>query len=354
MPRTLECRADDAFTEWLAGSGGSLLVSAYDANAVLSIGYRNGQVHLLARRFDKPMGLAHAGRRLAIATRHAVIELSNDPALAHDYDPANPGRYDALYLARASHHTGDCNIHELAHDRAGTLHLTNTRFSCLAAPSRDGSFAAGWRPGFVSALVPEDRCHLNGLALRDGRPAFVTVFAATDSAAGWRQRPPDDGQVLAIDTGAAVATGLRMPHSPRWYRERLWVLESGAGVLCVVNAAGEGDEVCRLDGYARGLAMVADVAVVGLSKVRERHIFRDLPLTRRGSELRCGLALVALDSGAPAGMLQFDGAVGEVFDVCFLAGTRAVNLLQADHPAALQAMTTDAGSYWLRPESAAD
>ena len=123
--------------------------------------------------------------------------------------------------------------------------FVNTLFGCLATFSPRASFQPLWRPPFLSALVPEDRCHLNGLAMRDGRPAYVTAVAASDVADGWRDRRRDGGCVIDVASGGIVASGLSMPHSPRWYRDRLWVLNSGTGEFGSV-AAGGGDLRTRL------------------------------------------------------------------------------------------------------------
>ena len=56
-----------------------------------------------------------------------------------------------------------------------------------------------WRPPFITALAAEDRCHLNGLAIVDGRPRYVTALGETDTArrlAGQQAagRLPDGGE----------------------------------------------------------------------------------------------------------------------------------------------------------------
>lgn len=355
MLNRLDCRSDDGFHEWLDRSGGSLLISAYDANAVLSIGCRAGQISVLARRFDKPMGLALAGKLLAIASRHAITEFANDVALAQDYDPAAPGRYDALYLPRTVHLCNDVNVHDLGYTRDEQLVFANTRFSCLARPAAQASFEATWLPHFVSELVPEDRCHLNGLAMRDGEPAYVSLFALSDRAAGWRECPFDGGRIVETASQTAVAEGLCMPHSPRWHHGRLWALESGQGRLLRIDpATGQRDTIQQLPGYARGLCLVDDTALVCLSKARERHIFADLPVLRRHDRLCCGVAAVNIQSGRCIGTLTMEGAVSELFDVCFVRGARAANLLQVDHPKNQQVLSTAAGSYWLREENRRD
>ena len=129
-------------------------------------------------------------------------------------------------------------------------------FGCLATLSQRASFQPLWRPPFLSALVPEDRCHLNGLAMRDGRAAFVTVVSRSDVADGWRDKRRDGGCVLDVASGEAVCTGLSMPHSPRWYRDRLWVLNSGTGELGSVDlASGRFEPIAFCPGYLRGLVV---------------------------------------------------------------------------------------------------
>ena len=72
--------------------------------------------------------------------------------------------------------TGEIQCHEIAWGSTDNgepdLWIVNTLFSCLAGLDPRYSFVPRWRPPFVSALAPQDRCHLNGLAMRDGpRPS---------------------------------------------------------------------------------------------------------------------------------------------------------------------------------------
>jgi uncharacterized protein (TIGR03032 family) len=348
-PTGFQFRADDGFVSWLDAAGGTLLVTAYDANALLVIGYDGVQVKVLARHFERPLGIDVDGDRLALATRNAITLFTHDAVLARSYDPAAPGRYDGLFVPRASYHIPELNAHEIAF--GGTdLWFVNTRFSCLATPSATQSFEARWRPGFISALVPEDRCHLNGLAMRHGKPALVTIFAATDTATGWRTGSHTGGAVIDADSGEPVVGGLCMPHSPRLHAGTAWVLNSGAGELLAIDRGGRVETVCRLDGYARGLAFAGGCALMGLSKVRERHIFGEFPLARRAAELTCGIAVVELNSGRQVGMLSMAGAVTEVFDVRFVPDLRRINVLRADSDEARAAVTSGDARYWLRPE----
>jgi uncharacterized protein (TIGR03032 family) len=179
----------------------------------------------------------------------------------------------------------------------------------------------------LSALVPEDRCHLNGLALRDGRAAFVTVVSRSDVADGWRDQRRDGGCVLDVASGEAVCSGLSMPHSPRWYRDQLWVLNSGTGEFGRVDLArGRFEPVAFCPGYLRGLAFRGDYAVVTLSKPRHASfhgLALDERLTQRGAEPQCGLQMINLTTGAVEHWLRLDGTlVTELYDSAVLPGVR--------------------------------
>jgi len=64
-------------------------------------------------------------------------------------------------------------------------------------------------------VVPEDRCHLNGLAVVDGQPKYVTALGTTDTPGGWRERKADGGVLLDVESGETLIDNLSMPHSPR-------------------------------------------------------------------------------------------------------------------------------------------
>lgn len=345
----ISCTADDGFAVWLRAAGGTLAISTYQAGKVALAGWDGRQVSVLMRQFDKPMGLAAEGNKLAIACRQDVMLFGNSPVLAHEYLPDQPGRYDALYLPRSSLHVGDVNVHDLAYGDDG-LWLTVTRFSCLALLSDEHNFVPVWRPTFVSELSPDDRCHLNGLAMRGSKPAFVTALGETNSSTGWRGNKASGGIVIDVNSNEVVCRALSMPHSPRWHDGRLWVLNSGCGELGIVDvASGKFETVCALPGYLRGLCLVGDYALVGMSTIREQHIFGGLPVQARHAELTCGAAVVSLQSGCVTGTLTFTSGCQELFDVLFLPRVLRPNILNLDRPEARQAISTPGVAYWLRP-----
>ncbi|MBX3412471.1 MAG: TIGR03032 family protein [Pirellulales bacterium] len=350
-PDRIACNATDSFAAWLASARGTVAISTYQAGKLAFVGWDGRQVSLMMRHFDKPLGLAIDRERMALVTRHELLFFANAPLLAHAYLEDQPGRYDALYLPRASYFTGDLHAHDLAYSRDGLL-MVNTRFSCLAGLSKDFSFVPLWRPKFVSDLVPEDRCHLNGLALRDGKPAWVTALGETDTAGGWRDNKAAGGILIDVESGEIISRGLCMPHSPRWYNNMLWVLNSGEGELCLVDPAnGERQTVCRLPGYLRGLSFLGPYALIGMSKVREKHIFGGLPIQQRHEQLHCGVAVVDLRSGTHVGNFEFTAGCTELYDVQFLPGIMRPTILNAQQEAVRQAVTNPDSSYWLRPSA---
>jgi uncharacterized protein (TIGR03032 family) len=158
--------------------------------------------------------------------------------------------------------------------------------------------------------------------------------------------------LVDIDTDQIVLGGMSMPHSPRWHQRRLWVLNSGTGeVWAVEPSGGRFEVVCGLPGYLRGLCFVGPYALVGLCKIRERHIFGGLPIQKRFDKLLCGVAVVDLRSGAVPAMFEFTAGCEELYDVQFLPGIRRPMILDLGKPAVRQAMTNPDSSYWLRPSA---
>lgn len=350
----LELAPDEGFVEWLAAAGGALAISTYQAGMLVLVTWDGRRVRVLARHFDKPMGLDGDAGRLVLASRNEVTFFANAPALAGDYARQRGGHYDALYLPRMTWHTGDVQAHEIqAH--GDDIWVVNTRYSCLMRPSSRYSFEPAWAPSFITDLVPEDRCHLNGLALADGRPAYVTAMAETDSARAWRERRTDGGVVIDVRAGETVARGFAMPHSPRLHEDDLYVLDSGRGALCRVDrASGAVDTVAELPGYTRGLAFVGDTALVGLSQIRESHLFGGLPIEDCSGQLRCGVALVDLASGRQTGLLECTAGATELFDLRFLPGMHRPNIIGRERPEARQAVTEPRSSWWLIPREQED
>jgi uncharacterized protein (TIGR03032 family) len=304
----------------LSQLGVSLLVSTYQAGKVAAVGVVGGELTLSYHNFERAMGLAVKPDGVAVAARAQVWFLRGAPDIAPRVEPA--GRHDACFLTRSSHFTGEVQAHELAW-AGDELWLVNTAFGCLCTLDAPHSFVPRWRPPFLTALTADDRCHLNGLAMAEGAPKYVTALAETDTSQGWRANKARSGCLIDVASGQTVARGFAMPHSPRVHGGRVWMLHSGAGQLVLIDPAnGKAETVTELPGYTRGLALYDRFAFVGLSKIRETSTFGGMPIAERRPELKCGVGVVDLTTGRLVAHLEFVTGVEEIFDVQVVPSVR--------------------------------
>lgn len=319
-----------SFPELLRKTASSVLVTTYQAGKLAILREKGGVINTHFQVYNRPMGLAADQGRLAIGTASAVEEYRNMVDVAGKIDP--PGSHDAAYLPRDIHVTGNIDIHEMAYG-AGDLWVVNTRFSCLCTLDQANSFVPRWRPPFISGYAPEDRCHLNGLEMVNGQPKYVTALGETDTPGGWRDNKAGGGILMDVDSGEVICRGLSMPHSPRWYDGRLWVLESGNGSLATVEPdSGRVETIVELPGFTRGLDFYGPFAFVGLSQVRESAVFSGIRLTERVDERNCGVWVIDLRTARIVAFLKFEDAVQEVFAVTVLANQRYPDVLSVDNP----------------------
>ena len=323
-----EARASPGWVEWLEQCDLSLAVTTYQAGKLLLVGRSaQGRLKISERSFPRAMGVWTDGQTVWLATAYQLWRLE------HEVDQRKQAAgFDRLFVPRLAHTTGDLDLHDVALDAKGRPLFVATLFNCLATVSDRHSFEPVWRPPFISDLTAEDRCHLNGLAMIEGKPKYVTICAATDVRKGWKSHRADGGQLLDVESGEAIVTGLSMPHSPRWHNGRLWMLNSGAGGLGVVDlATGRYEEVAFCPGFARGLAFVDHYAIVGLSRPREKNRFGGLELDNqlalRDMNSCTGLVVIDLNSGQTVHTLNFEGRVAELYDVATLPGITRPTLL---------------------------
>ncbi|MEA5568702.1 TIGR03032 family protein [Anabaena sp. UHCC 0399] len=315
---SLQIKASQDFASWLEQQNLSLAFTTYQTNRLFFVsGQANGRLKLHERLFDKPMGLCVAANRLYMTTRYQIWDFHN---LLDSGEKSQ--ETDRLYLPHTAYTTGDVNAHEIVLDNAGKVIFVNTDFSCLATISPDYSFVPIWQPPFISKLVAEDRCHLNGLAMVEGKPAYVTACSTTDTAAGWRNHRLDGGVVIDVNHNEIIATGLSMPHSPRWYQGKLWLLNSGTGEFGYIQDH-QFHPITFCPGFVRGLAFWQNFAFIGLSQLRSQS-FTGLTLEKRlmseGNRPQSGLMVIDLKTGEPLHWLYFQSVIEELFDVVVLPG----------------------------------
>lgn len=308
---------------WLRSNNVSLAFTSYQTGQLFLVGVQAGDVLSVNQiGFNRAMGLWASQQRIYLAALAQIWRLEN---MLRPGELANQ-HFDRCYVPRNAQTTGDVDAHEVAVQPNGRVIFVNTAYSCLAEFDLVHSFRPIWKPTFISKLAPEDRCHLNGLAMQDGKPRYVTAVCRSDVVNGWRDRRSQGGILIDLDDDRIVSENLSMPHSPRIWNNQLWVLDSGRGHFCRVDAStGKSEEVAFLPGFLRGLAFHGGAAVIGMSLPRDKS-FSGLELEdnlkKRDADPRCGIQIVDLRTGDVLQWIRLEGLVRELFDVAVIPDVR--------------------------------
>lgn len=310
---------------WLNEVGGSLAFSTYQTSRLFFLfAEEDGQTVAQERIVGSAMGLAIDRRALWVSNKEQIWRFSNVGSVT-----VKDESWQAVYMPRKGYFIGRCDTHDIIpgavfKGRGYELAFVNTAFSCIATVDPHYGFRPLWKPDFITALSPEDRCHLNGMGLHDGELAYVTLCGRFDTPIGWKAVKNGGGCVVDIRSDEVLCeTGLSMPHSPRWHQGRLWLLNSGDGDFGYLDN-GRFVPVTLCPGFARGLCFVGDYAVIGLSKLRDNFFSTGMALKSRLEDLhipqRAGLLVVDLRTGKTVHWLTIEGIVTELYDVAFLPG----------------------------------
>lgn len=358
----------------------SLAFTSYQAGRLMLIRSDGQHLDVNFKEFPRPMGLSVNGKGLTMGTFTQVLqfqredgllekikqplptietditapritpkeavpsaEIQKDTATLTDeqkkrtayeeslYAPMDE-RVDACYITRASHYTGMINIHDIAWGDAG-LWAVNSSFSCLCTLEPDFSFVPQWKPYFISELAPEDRCHLNGMALRDGKPAYVTTFSTFDQPGQWRKSREFTGTLMDVASNSILLSNLAMPHSPRWYGDKVYFCASGEGRVCSYDPrTGDMAVIAEVPGFTRGMDFYGPFLFVGLSKMRASDVARPAPLTERYEQTLSGIWIIRLDDNRPVGHMSFTGNLDQIYDVAVLPECSFPEVIEPSHP----------------------
>lgn len=310
-------------SSWLGQHRLSMAITSYQSGRIYLVGSdKDGRASFFERIFERAMGVVGNAQRIYLGGLYQLWRFENvlrPNEIIH-------GKFDKCYVPRNAQTIGDVDIHELGIRKDGKVVFVNTKYSCLAELSTTHSFKAIWKPKFISKLAPEDRCHLNGLAMVDGRPKYVTAVCRSDSVDGWRDRRQDGGVVIDVETDEIMCEGLSMPHSPRWHNGKLWLLNAGTGYLGWVDLEKKTFVPhAFVPGFARGLSMIGNVAAIGLSKPRNQRfegLQLDEELKKRDADPWCGVQIVSLTNGDVLNWIRFEGDITEIFDISFLPNVK--------------------------------
>jgi uncharacterized protein (TIGR03032 family) len=324
--------------------GFTLALSTYQAGKVvfLSATSRDKLIQL-PRTFDNAMGIATSESKLAIACRNDLVVLKNFPQLAKNY-PKKPDTYDSLFIPTCRFYTGAVDLHDM-NFLGDKLIAVNTLFSCLAEITGEYSFTPVWQPPFIKALLPEDQCHLNGMAVKDGSIEYVTALGTTKTKQGWRENKMSGGVIIHVPSNEIVLQGMAMPHSPRIYDGKLYFLNSAQGELRICDPEkGTSEVIAKLGGFARGMARIGDFLFIGISKLRHTtDVFSSLPIAKSSF---AGVVVFYIPYGKIVGQLRYESSVDEIYDVKILPGLKRPGILNSEKAGENVAVVTPTSSFW--------
>jgi uncharacterized protein (TIGR03032 family) len=325
----------------------SLAISTYQAGKVIFLSPKNeDQLIQLPRTFNKPMGIAllEEPDKMAVACKDEVIVFANSKELAINY-PKNKNTYDALYMPRCTYHIGQLDIHDLSWGDEG-LYAVNTLFSCIMKIDDHYNFTPYWIPPFIKGLSSEDKCHLNGMVLVDGKPKYATSFSRGNTFQSWRESVTTDGVLIDLESSEVVAGNLRMPHSPRIFNNELYLLFSATGEIVKIDPAnGSFETITRINGFVRGMAFYKDFLFVGLSKLRQNSsTFAKLEIAKKASY--SGIAIIHLPTGSFTGEIKYHSSVDEIYDIQVLPGKTRPNIFNTIQPEYKKGLSVPGTTYW--------
>tara|TARA_B100000745_G_scaffold223562_1_gene149283 strand:+ start:3506 stop:4690 length:1185 start_codon:yes stop_codon:yes gene_type:complete len=362
------CEYSSNIPEILARLNISLAVTSYQTGRLILVRSDGHSLDVNYKHFERPMGLTVDGDTMTMGVFTQVVSFQREDILLdklkkplqriedditaprvtdvadegdtdealeryrqQQYEPVSPN-VDACFLSRSTHFTGMINIHDIGWGEQG-LWVVNSSFSCLCTLEPGYSFTPKWKPHFISELVPEDRCHLNGMALKDGAPAYVTTFSTFDHGEQWRKQSSATGTLMSVEENEILVDGLMMPHSPRWYQDRVYFCHSGVGQLCTYHPqTAQTEIVAEYPGFTRGIDFYGPILFVGVSKVRVSDAAKVAPLMQKYDETMSGIALFNLDNKKEIGFIQFKGNIDQIYDVAVITNSHFPEVIEPNHP----------------------
>jgi uncharacterized protein (TIGR03032 family) len=309
------------FNAWLRAHRVSLAFTSYQTGQLFLVGsHPNGTVSFNQQNFTRAMGVCYQPGRLYLGSLFQLWRLEN---MLRPGEIGNQA-FDAVLVPRNAQTTGDVDIHEVGIDAEGRVIFVNTRYSCLCTLDLTHSFRPVWKPAFISKLAPEDRCHLNGLAMDKGQPRYVTAVSRSDVLSGWRERRHEGGVLIDVRDDRIVTDQLSMPHSPRVAGDALYLLDSGRGRIVRIDpATGARTDIAFCPGFLRGLAIHDGHAIVTVSKPRNgtfNGLLLDTEMRSRDATPWCGIMIVNLATGDIVEWIRLEGHISELFDVAAMPG----------------------------------
>lgn len=328
----------------------SIAVSTYQAGKIVFISAKNKYSLIqLPRNFHKAMGIAEDEKndKIAIACKEEVIVFKNSKELAKYY-PKSPDKYDCLYLPRSTFHTGALDIHDLSFGNKNNLFAVNTLFSCIVKINDDYNFEPYWTPPQIDKITSEDRCHLNGMAMQNGKPKYATAFNQGNHERSWKENITKTGVIYDVESNKIIAKNLPMPHTPRIFNGKLYVLLSATGELAQININdGSYNVVIKIDGFVRGMSLNGEYLFIGLSKIRKKSTtFSKLPFAKKATE--SGIIILHLPTAKFVGKIIYQNSLDEIYDIHVLKNKLRPNILNTIEDYHKSGLAIPKSTFWKK------
>lgn len=208
---------------------------------------------------QRPMGMGFTDDGLYLGSRYGISW----------FDRIYYNKEDKwLYRQDLTKYLGFIDCHELVIFNEQPI-FANTLFSCLASVALTHDFSIFYQPGFIKNIIPEDHSHLNGIALENGLPRYITCFSPNNRPGfkSWKDKPLT-GCVWDLVSDRPVIDNLALPHSPRIIDGDLFVCDSGRGRV-LRRSGDELEAIANLRSFTRGMIATDDYIIVATSKIRE-------------------------------------------------------------------------------------
>ncbi len=327
----------------------TLAVSVYQAGKILLFDTdENGSLKITPISYPKPMGICSQNNKLAIATISELHIYKDVPNLAKKLS-SEQRSFKHLYFPRQTYHCGTIDLHDIDFVD-GQITGVNTLFSCICTFDDEYNFTPIWKPYFISENTPEDRCHLNGMCQVNGKLKYITALGKGNTPGSWRDDITNSGILMDIPQNKIVLDGLSMPHSPRWYNNKIYLLESAKGELVEIDPNSYTKKtVTRLNGMVRGLTIVDGLAFIGISTVREKSKTFNKLDDRVKAEF-ASIEIIDIASGMTLGNLTFQTEIKEIYDVQLLQSVQAAGIFGLYDKRHNSGISTPDNEFWRIPK----
>ncbi|MEJ2043082.1 MAG: TIGR03032 family protein [Reinekea sp.] len=309
----------ESFLSFLQSQKVSLAVTSYDCQRLIIFREKNNQLDTHLVPVARPRGVAVTAGRLTVAAYTEIINYARHDNLLERLKPEDKDQADSLFLPLNKHITGEINVHDIAWGTEG-LWLVNSRFSCLCTLQPDLSFKPRWFPPFIDGPTGDGAGHLNGMAMDNGKPAYVTCFGAFFGGQDWKNLASlETGLLIDVQRDEIVLDGMWMPHSPRVYQGKVYLCNSGYGeVICYDPVTKKSKVILTLPGFTRAITFWGGYMLVCCSKIRQSDAKAKMPVADRVNENYAGVYIVNLTDYSIVAYNRFDGDVSQLYDIAII------------------------------------